>query len=189
MGKVIADTATSQPLHTLTVETEGDDEKFRRFVHPDGRRAGVDDNTLGVCRVKSSADGDLVPVDVAGVVPVEAGAALSAYDWVQPDAEGRATSWTPPAINHEVVDGAAANTNIAVTGIVRGNTLDAVVALDGTAVNAPTIHANGQIRSTSNTTGKKLLVVWRKPYRVPAGRVLEAAAAAGDTVPVLLGRA
>ena len=186
MGKVIADTATSQPLYTVTVEAEGADEKSRRFVLPDGARAGADSAPLGVCRVKSSAAGDNIPVDVAGIALVEAGAALSAKDWVQSDAKGRAVPFTPPAVQHAVDDGAAAGANIAVTGIALGDTLDSVVALDATAVNGPTIHAAGQIRSTSNTAGKKLLVVWRKPYRPPAGRVLAAAAAAGDIVPVLL---
>lgn len=90
---VIVDTATSQPLHTLTVEAEGADEKFRRFVRADGNRAGAGDRTLGVCRVKSSTDADLIPVDVLGVVLVEAGAAIALSEGAQPvmpDAQGRA---------------------------------------------------------------------------------------------------
>ena len=187
MGKVIADAATTQPLHTLTVEAEGDNEKFRRFVGIGGARAGANENVLGVCRVKSSEDGELIPVDVAGVVLVEVGAAVALGALVGSDADGRATPWARPDIKHVVVDGAAANTNIAVGGITVADQLDAVVALDGTAVNAPTIHAAGQIRSTSNTAGKKLLVVWRTSYRFPAARALAAATAAGDTIPVLLG--
>lgn len=93
MGKVIADSATSQPLHTLTVEAEGTDEKFRRFVKADGSRAAANDDPIGVSRVKSSTDGELIPVDVAGVVLVEAGAAIALADGfkkVMPDASGRA---------------------------------------------------------------------------------------------------
>ena len=182
----MADIATAQPLLTLTVEAEGAAEKFRRFVLPDGARAGAGGNPLGVCRTKSAADGELITVDVAGVVPVTAGGAIAATGFVQSDAEGRAVPWSPPTVRHAVVNGAAANGNIAVAGIALGDTLDAIVALDATAVAAPTIHAAGQVRSTTNLAGKKLLVVWRKPWRKPAGRALAPAAAADDTVPVLL---
>lgn len=187
MGQVIVDTATSQSLFTLTVEAEGADEKFRRFVKADGSRAGAGEQTLGVCRVKSTTDGELVTVDAAGIVPVAAGAAIPADSWVESDAQGRAVPWSRPVIRHAVVDGAAANTDIAVAGITDEDTLDAVVATDGTAVPGPAIHSDGNIRSTGATAGKKLLVVWRTPYRRPAGRAVAAAVAADDLVPVLLG--
>ncbi|MDE0203196.1 MAG: DUF2190 family protein [Rhodospirillaceae bacterium] len=94
MGKVIADTATSQPLHTLTVEAEGAAEKFRRFVRADGTRCVANEDALGVCRVKSSTDGELIPVDTEGVVLVEAGAAINlaaeGRTKLQTDAMGRA---------------------------------------------------------------------------------------------------
>ena len=93
MGKVIADTATSQPLHALTVEAEGADEKFRRFVRADGTRCVAGDRVLGVSRVKSSTDAELIPVDVAGVVLVEAGAAIALDEGaktVMPDGDGKA---------------------------------------------------------------------------------------------------
>jgi len=187
MGRVIADTATTQPFYTLTVEAEGADEKFRRFIKADGSRAGARERPLGVCRVKSSVDAELIPVDVAGVVLAVAGAAIAADDWLESDAQGRAIPWSRPVINHAVVSGAAANADIAVTGITTEDTLDAVVATDGTAVPGPTIHSDGNIRSTGGTTGKHLLVVWRTPYRRPAARAVAAATAADDLVPVLLG--
>ena len=93
MGKVLVDTATAQPLFTLTVEAEGATEKFRRFVRADGARCGAGDRSLGVCRVKSSTDGDLIPVDVHGVVLVEAAAPLALAEGdvlVMPDGQGRA---------------------------------------------------------------------------------------------------
>ena len=94
MGKVIADTATSQPLYTLTVEAEGADEKFRSFVRADGTRCVADERALGVCRVKSSTDGDLITVDVYGIVLVEAGAAIAletdGKQMVRTDAKGKA---------------------------------------------------------------------------------------------------
>lgn len=93
MGKTIVDTATSQPLYTLTVEAEGTDEKFRRFVTADGDRAVAGDDPLGVCRVKSKTDADLITVDVAGVVLVEAGAAIAlanGFKKVMPNANGQA---------------------------------------------------------------------------------------------------
>ena len=98
MGKVIADTATSQPLHTLTVEAEGAAEKFRRFVRADGTRCVANEDALGVCRVKSSTDGELIPVDTEGVVLAEAGAAIAlateGRTKLQTDAMGRAITRT-----------------------------------------------------------------------------------------------
>ena len=94
MGKIIADTATLQPLHTLTVEAEGADEKFRRFVRADGTRCVANEQALGVCRVKSTTDADLIPVDTEGVVLAEAGAAIALHavgrTKLQTDKDGRA---------------------------------------------------------------------------------------------------
>lgn len=73
MGGVTGLTATStMPLQTVTVEQEGSDDLFRRFVSPDGSRAGAGHNVLGVGRT-GGADGALIPVDVAGLVLVQAG--------------------------------------------------------------------------------------------------------------------
>ena len=181
------DSVTALPLFTLSAAHADANEVFRRFVARDGTRAVNGETAAGVSRAKSTTVGDDLTLDVAGVVLVEAGAVLAADDWVQSGADGRAVKWSRPAIRHLVVDGAGANTDIAVAGLAAGDTLDAVVATDGTAVTAPSIASAGNIRSTANTTGKKLLVVWRSPYRRPAGRALLAASAAGKHIPVLLG--
>ena len=182
-----ADTFTTRSLLTLTVEHADANQVFRRFVKRDGTRAGAAEQAIGVSRIRSATQGEDLPVDIAGLVLVEAGAAIPVDAYVEPDAMGRAVTFVPPTIRHAVVAGASANTNIAVAGTELGDTLDAVVATDATAVAGPTIHADGQIRSTNSTTGKNLLVVWRKPPRSAAGRAMLPAAAAGDTVPVLLG--
>ena len=62
-----------------------------------------------------------------------------------------------------------------------------MVATDRAAVNNPVIHSDGNIRSSSATNAKTLLVVFRKPARPIGGRALQAAAAAGDVIAVLRG--
>ena len=153
-----------------------------------GTRAGAGAPVLGVGRTRSAASGDIVPVDVAGVVLVEAGAAFAIDAQVMSDADGRAVTRPTDPDRRAVVDGAAANADIAVTGIAAGDELLDVLALDGTAVTAPAIHAAGIIRSTANLAGKKLLVLWRPPSAL-AGRALAAAANAGDYRPILIGLA
>ncbi len=93
MAGVIVNTATTRPLLTVTAERAGAQEIFRRFVRHDGARCGVGDRPLGVCRVRSVAAGELVPVDVLGIVLVEAGAAIALVEGaqaVEADAQGRA---------------------------------------------------------------------------------------------------
>lgn len=61
------------------------------------------------------------------------------------------------------VAGAAADTNIALAGIKTTDTIISVVNLtDGVdvALNTVTIFADGQIRVSSVTTGKNLLIHW-----------------------------
>ena len=128
---------------------------------------------------------DPVDVRIFGVGAVEAGGAFAAGAQLASDEDGKAVAYVADAVRHAVVDGAAANADIAVAGITSTDRLDAIVALDGTAVAAPTIHDAGKVRSTTNTTGKKLLVVWRPAWRPPAGIALTAGVA-GDIVQVLL---
>ena len=83
MSGIMVDTATAQPLQTVTVERAGTDELLRRYLRADGTRCGTGDPPLGVCRVPSTAAGDHVPVDIDGIVVVEAGAAITLTDtWV-----------------------------------------------------------------------------------------------------------
>ena len=93
MAGIIVDTVTDQSLFSVTVERTGTDELFRRCVRADGGRCVVGDEVLGVCRVASVTAGDLVPVDVHGIVLVEAGAAVALTEGsarVKVDADGRA---------------------------------------------------------------------------------------------------
>lgn len=81
---------TAIPVLTLTVEHKDTNEVFRRFVKTDGTRAGANAQVLGVSRVKSTKSGEDLPVDVAGVAIVVAGAAIAADAMVMSDAQGRA---------------------------------------------------------------------------------------------------
>lgn len=187
MAGPVTNTFTDAPLHSITVERDGTDEIWRRFVRADGARCGAGDAPIGVCRIRSTTDGDLVPVDTAGVLLVATGGAFAAGDPIAPDAQGRAVRAMRTPLEMAVVDGAAADTDIAVGGIRTTDELVSVVALDGTAVPGPTIDSDGNVQSTGATGGKKLLVVWRGPERPVAGRALHASSAADETVAALIG--
>lgn len=92
---VQADNLTRQATSTLTVAKADANETFRRFVQADGKRAAAGKRPLGVGAVRSAVKDALIPVDVCGVVPVEAGAAIALADGekaVMPDADGRAVA-------------------------------------------------------------------------------------------------
>ena len=186
---VIVNSVTMVPIASVTVERSGADEIWRRFVRYDGERCGADDVPVGVSRVKSTADGDLVVVDTVGAVLVRTGGVFGAGAAVASDAEGRAVLAAPSNPELAVVDGAAANNDIAVAGIQETDTLIAVSATDGTAVTAPTIHDDAVVRSTADLTGKKLIVVWRGPEHPVAGRALQASTEEDATIAILLGGA
>jgi hypothetical protein len=64
-----------------------------------------------------------------------------------------------------VVAGAAANTNIAVTGIKRGDYVLSVIEVPASAAlvdrtSTVSITSDGNIQSTAATTGNQLLVFW-----------------------------
>lgn len=186
MAGLVADSLSAVPLLTLTVERTGADQIFRRMVTRAGARAGVGDAVLGVCPVGSTADGDVVPVDVLGQTLVEAGGALDAGALFTPDADGRAVAAARSAIRQTVVNGAAANTDIPVAGLAVDDELLSVAATDASSVGDATIHSAGNIRCTMPLGTQKLIVLWRKPPVPLAGRTLAAATAAGDFVPALL---
>ncbi len=149
--------------------------------------AGVDP-ALGVTD-RPAPEGETVDVCVSGIVAVEYGGAVTRGAWLGAGADGKAVEAERPRIQSAVVDGAAANTDITVTGIGTGDALAAVVLLDGdsSASHLPeaSIHAAGTIRITNATTSKKLLVVWRTPAAAVIGRAL-VAGADGDIGQVLL---
>ena len=94
MSGVVADGLTTQPLLTVTVEKGDANDCFARFVRADGTRiAAAGAAAIGVGRSHSTTNGELVPVAVAGIVPVEAGAAIALANGevaVKSDATGRA---------------------------------------------------------------------------------------------------
>ncbi len=95
---VQVDTVTARPLLTLTVQKADANETFRRFIQADGTRAGAGERTLGVVRERSAVDDTFVPVDVAGIVLVVAGAAIAADAVVASDDEGRAVTQAGAAV-------------------------------------------------------------------------------------------
>ena len=95
MSGVVVNNLTSYPKCTISVERAGSDELFRRFVLATGARATAGKQPFGVCPVKSTTAGDVVPVDYFGPALVEAGAAIALADGmkaIMPDAQGRAVA-------------------------------------------------------------------------------------------------
>ena len=93
MAGITGDNVTESAGLTVTVERAGADELFRRYVRGDGNRCAAGDQPIGVCKVKSSTAGELVPVKADGIAIVEAGAAIVLVEGskkVMPDATGRA---------------------------------------------------------------------------------------------------
>ena len=146
------------------------------------------DALLGVSDRPAKSGG---PIDVCihGTAAVEYGGAVARGDLLGSDADGKAVAAERSLIQSRVVDGAAANTNITVTGIAVGDDLLYAGALDGTAglqnVAEASIHAADKIRLTGASNNKKLLVLWRKPANGVIGRAL-VAGADGDIGEVLL---
>jgi len=86
----------SHPICTDTVKAAGGI-SAHRFVKHDGAQAANDDAAYGVAR-HAVATGELVAVDNHGVVPVEAGAAVSLGAAIQSDANGRAIALTDDGV-------------------------------------------------------------------------------------------
>ncbi len=182
---------------TLTLNfTAGGAIAARRIVRAgaaDGAvaQAGAGTETpIGVSGELGAVNGARVDVHLVGVVNIEAGGAVERGAPLASDSDGRAVAAT--ASSHTaVLDGAGANADIAVAGIAAGDEIAAVIELaaDATAVvsrtAASSIKEAGKITCTTSTTGKKLLVSWRRPSQA-VGIALAAATADGDIIPVLL---
>ena len=149
---------------------------------------GGGDAPLGVTD-RPARTGETVDVSVYGEAAVDYGGDVGRGALLGSGADGKAVEVQRPALSSALADGAAANTDIAVTGIAVGDELIGVVSLDGTSssdlLSAASIHAADTIRITSSTASGKLLVVWRKPAASVIGRAL-VAGAAGDIGQVLL---
>ncbi len=147
---------------------------------------------LGIADELGAKGGARVDVHLAGIAPVEASGAVDSGASLAADADGKAVA-AAPASYSAVVDGAAANGDIAVAGLLKAtDRLTAVIELapDGAAVvprtAASSVHGDGVIRCTQGTANKKLLVLWDRRIQAVVGRALGAAADDGDIVPVLI---
>ena len=112
MSGIVSSTISRLPVQTVSVERKGTNEIQHRFLRADGKRCVANERPIGVCGVSSTKDKDLVPVERAGIVPVEAGAAIALSGGekaVQTDASGRAITRTGvnPIAGH-AIDAAAA---------------------------------------------------------------------------------
>ena len=100
MAGVITSALTRQAACTVSVERTGTDELLRRFVLATGARASANaQRPLGVCPVPSKVAKEIVPVDVEGIVPIVAGAAIAldattGMKALMSDAAGRAVTRT-----------------------------------------------------------------------------------------------
>lgn len=98
---------TYQPVLTTTAIATAEIAKFR-FVGFDGGVAAAGVKALGISNIPAIA-GDIFPVDVQGILLVEAGDAISAGSAVAGDAEGRAVAAAEEAVlNGYALDDAGA---------------------------------------------------------------------------------
>lgn len=152
--------------------------------------AGPGDAAIGVSAELDAAKDARVDVHLAGIAAVEAGGAVARGARVAAAAGGKAAAAGRAALGAAVVDGAAANVDIAVAGLAKAGALAAVVELAGAAsvdrTAAFAIRADGKLRGSAATDGKKLLVVWRGPPVSVVGIALTAAAADGDLIRVAI---
>ncbi|MGZ8245836.1 capsid cement protein [Methylomagnum sp.] len=192
---------TGIPLLPLTMTASGAVTAMR-WVDGTGARADATDLLRGVARTDAAA-GEAFPVDLLGVVRVEAGAAVSALARVGSDSVGRAVAVTPGKLKSAVIAGGSAG-NLTVTGLAATDELIAVTRFDvatdtgtsasGNKVQAVadltsefTISAANTINNTdgTDTTGDTLSVLYRQVKPI-GGIALSAAGAAGQFVDVLL---
>jgi hypothetical protein len=82
---------SSIPLLPFTVTATGTI-AAHRFVTKAGAQTGADGYAIGVAR-SAAASGGTLTVDHLGIVPVEAGAAITAGDTLEADSSGRAVTW------------------------------------------------------------------------------------------------
>ena len=170
--------------------------RYPAFLETDGKIGEADaatDAVIGVIDGRDSvASGSNADVMVLGVGEIYCGVAVEAGDLLVAAATANhANRAVPrrtagPGINQAVVDGAAADTNIAVAGLLETSEIIGVINLtDNAAVDRTTVTvAAGQIQSSGSTAAKKLLVTWRDELRV-IGIALEAGSA-GDVIGAMI---
>lgn len=108
---------THQPILTASITATADLDHKHRFVGFNGAYAAAGARAFGTLEVETDA-GQQAPVNVLGIVLVEAGAAIAAGAAVQSDASGRAITLAAGIENGVTLDAAAAAGDI--IRIVRG---------------------------------------------------------------------
>jgi hypothetical protein len=181
---------TSIPILTLSALASAAVTAMR-WVNHSGAPANASDLLKGVART-AAASGDVFPIDILGVVRIEAGGAVSAGARVGSDSVGRAVVVTPGTLKTATIAGGAAG-DFTVTGIAASDELVAVWEQDGTSkllvdrTAEFSITAANTINNTGGTalTGDNVIVAWRQIKPI-GGIALSAAGAAGQFIDVLL---
>ena len=153
--------------------------------------AGVDDPLIGTVGRAGGKQGQCVDVARYGIADVEYGAFIRRGDPLTADRAGKATPLSGAGIHQFLVDGAAADADIAVAGIKLTDQLVGAWALTPNTAGAAnlnaSIHADGLIRIRTTTTGDRVIVTWRRPEHVVG--TAEVQGNAGDIGKVHLGLA
>ena len=126
-------------------------------IHSDGPA----DAPVGVAQREGVASGETIGIATEGIAEVEYGSLVARGRLLTADSVGRATMMSPEATFMAIVAGAAANTNIAVSGIKASDYLINVLATDRTDVGNITV-TDGNIQCSNSTASKNLIVGWRR---------------------------
>ena len=143
---------------------------------------------VGVSADLGAAADRPVDIHVAGIAMVEAGGAIGAGSLVAAGAGGKAMAVSRRSLFQSAVDGADADTDIAVPGLLPDDVLTGVVELAAGRADRlaeAQIHAADVLRISTATTGDRLLVTWQRVFHA-VGVALDGAAADGDLIPVLI---
>lgn len=181
---------TEQLTVITSIAASGADLNRLRFVGYDGAVCAAGAKALGVCNA-DTAIGQQAPVGAVGIALVEAGGVIARAAEVAAGAGGKAV--TGAGTKTATIDGGAAG-NHTVTGILTTDRLVSVLRADVSAGNVVnliditsefTISAADTINNTggTDTTGDRLVVIYERQGN---GRALDAAAADGDVIRVLL---
>ena len=107
------------------------------------------------------ASGERIDIATEGIAEVEFGGLVGRGRLLAADSIGRAVMLDPEGTFMTIVAGAAAATNIAVSGIKSTDALINVIATDRTDVGDITV-TDGNIQCSNSTASKNLIVAWRR---------------------------
>ena len=139
--------------------------------------AGAQSSLIGVAAELDAVVSARVDVHLEGIANVEYGDTITRGAQLTSDADGKAVEVTASMIKSAVVDGAAADTEITVTGIEVSSELVAVIELAGASSADRTADfeisgADKILAESQATDDQKLLVQWRTPAVAVIGRAL-----------------